>query len=92
MRFMMMTTEDSSSASTPPSPELYAEMGKLIEEMTKAGVRQLLGLRSWKPNRRKKRSNSRNDSGRWSVMAKAAFIRCSVLRMDLQDSDRSYES
>ena len=38
MRFMMMTTDDSSSAGTPPSPEMYAEMGKLIEEMTKAGV------------------------------------------------------
>ena len=38
MRFMMMTTDDGSSAGTPPSPEMYAEMGKLIEEMTKAGV------------------------------------------------------
>ena len=38
MRFMMMTTDDSGSAGTPPSPEMYVEMGKLIEEMTKAGV------------------------------------------------------
>lgn len=38
MRFMMMTTDDASSAGTPPSPEIYAEMGKLIEEMTRAGV------------------------------------------------------
>ena len=38
MRFMMMTTDDASSTGTPPSPEMYAEMGKLIEEMTKAGV------------------------------------------------------
>jgi len=38
MRFLMMTTNDQNKASTPPTPELYAEMGKLIEEMTKAGV------------------------------------------------------
>jgi hypothetical protein len=38
MRFLMMTTGDESKAGAPPSPELYAEMGKLIEEMTKAGV------------------------------------------------------
>jgi hypothetical protein len=38
MRFMMMTTDDASSAGKPPSPEMYVEMGKLIEEMTKAGV------------------------------------------------------
>ena len=48
MRFMMMTTEDSSTASTPPSPELYVEMGKLIEEMTKAGV--LLATGGLSPN------------------------------------------
>lgn len=35
MQFLMMTTD---SGSTPPTPELYAAMGKLIEEMTKAGV------------------------------------------------------
>jgi len=33
-----MTTDDSSSAGIPPSPEMYVDMGKLIEEMTKAGV------------------------------------------------------
>jgi hypothetical protein len=35
MRFMMMTKD---SSNTPPSPEMYAEMGKLIEEMTRRGV------------------------------------------------------
>lgn len=35
MQFLMMTTD---SGSTPPTPELYAAMGKLIEEMTRAGV------------------------------------------------------
>ena len=38
MRYMMMTKDDASTAGTPPSPELYAAMGKLIEEMSKAGV------------------------------------------------------
>ena len=38
MRFLMMTTNDPSKASAPPTPEVYAAMGKLIEEMTKAGV------------------------------------------------------
>ncbi len=38
MRFLWMTTGDTNTPSTPPSPEIYAEMDKLIEEMTKAGV------------------------------------------------------
>ena len=38
MRFLMMTIVDGSTPAAPPTPELYAEMGKLIEEMTKAGV------------------------------------------------------
>ncbi len=38
MQFLMMTTGDPSTTGAPPSPELYMEMGKLIEEMTKAGV------------------------------------------------------
>lgn len=38
MRFLMMTTNDASVPATPPNPEMYAAMGKLIEEMTKAGV------------------------------------------------------
>jgi hypothetical protein len=38
MRFLMMTTNDPSAPPAPPTPELYAEMGKLVEELTKAGV------------------------------------------------------
>ena len=38
MRFMLMTSNDPSVEMTPPNPEMYAEMGKLIEEMTRAGV------------------------------------------------------
>ena len=38
MQFLMMTTNDTSVPATPPSPELYMEMGKLIQEMSKAGV------------------------------------------------------
>lgn len=38
MRFLMMTTNDTSVPATPPSPEMYAAMGKLIEDMTKSGV------------------------------------------------------
>lgn len=34
MRFLMMTTESDQN----PDPSVYVEMGKLIEEMTKAGV------------------------------------------------------
>jgi hypothetical protein len=34
----MMTTNDPSKPAAPPTPEVYAAMGKLIEEMTKAGV------------------------------------------------------
>jgi hypothetical protein len=51
MRFMMMTTDDASSTGTPPSPEMYAEMGKLIEEMTKAGVLLATGGLSANPTR-----------------------------------------
>lgn len=38
MRFMMMTTNDPNEPMSPPTPEMYAEMGKLIEEMSKAGI------------------------------------------------------
>lgn len=38
MRFLMMTTSDATEAPVPPTPELYAAMDKLIQEMTQAGV------------------------------------------------------
>jgi hypothetical protein len=38
MRFLLMTTNDDQAESNPPDEKLYAEMGKFIEEMTKAGV------------------------------------------------------
>ena len=38
MRYMMMTKNDPNHPISPPTPEMYAAMGKLIEEMTKAGV------------------------------------------------------
>lgn len=34
----MMTTNDPNEPMSPPTPEMYAEMGKLIEEMSKAGI------------------------------------------------------
>ena len=51
MRFMMMTTNDASAPMTPPSPEMYVEMGKLIEEMAKAGVLLATGGLSPNPTR-----------------------------------------
>lgn len=48
MRFMMMTKNDPSVPMSPPDPEMYAAMGKLIEEMTKAGV--LLATGGLSPN------------------------------------------
>ena len=48
MRFMMMTKDSGSNPGTPPSPEMYAEMGKLIEEMTRRGV--LLATGGLQPN------------------------------------------
>ena len=50
MRFLMMTTADQSQ-STPPSPEMYVEMGKLIEEMSKAGILLATGGLSPQPTR-----------------------------------------
>ena len=38
MRFLGYTMGDPSAPMTPPSPELMEEMGKFIEEATKAGV------------------------------------------------------
>ena len=38
MRYMLMTKNDPNHPITPPDPEMYAAMGKLIEEMSKAGV------------------------------------------------------
>lgn len=37
MRFLMMTKDDGTAETNPPTPEMYAEMGKFIEEMTKSG-------------------------------------------------------
>ena len=48
MRFLMMTTNDPDLPTAPPSPDMYAAMGKLIEEMTKAGV--LLATGGLDPN------------------------------------------
>ena len=38
MRFLGYTMGDPSAPMTPPSPELMEEMGKFVEEATKAGV------------------------------------------------------
>ena len=38
MRFLGYTLGDPSTPIPPPSPELMAEMGKFVEEATKAGV------------------------------------------------------
>jgi hypothetical protein len=35
---MLMAKNDGTVPMTPPTPEMFAEMGKFIEEMTKAGV------------------------------------------------------
>jgi hypothetical protein len=51
MRFMMMSRDNASQMGTPPSPEFYAEMGKLLEEMTKAGVLLATGGLSPSPTR-----------------------------------------
>ena len=48
MRFMMMTKNDRKHPITPPNPEMYAAMDKLIQEMTKAGV--LLATGGLAPN------------------------------------------
>jgi hypothetical protein len=38
MRFLMYEAPGSATATTPPTPQLMAEMGKLVEETTKAGI------------------------------------------------------
>jgi hypothetical protein len=38
MKFFLMSNPDEKSASTPPSPEMMAEMAKFIDAETKAGV------------------------------------------------------
>jgi hypothetical protein len=48
MRFLMMTKGDESSPGTPPDENLMVEMGKFIEETTKAGV--LLATGGLEPN------------------------------------------
>lgn len=49
MRFMMMIrTDENAAPAEGPSQELMAEMGKLMEEMTKAGV--LLDTAGLRPN------------------------------------------
>jgi hypothetical protein len=38
MRYLMYTIGDDSTPLTPPGPEVMAEMGKFMEEITRAGV------------------------------------------------------
>lgn len=56
MRYMMMTKNDPNNPPPPPSPEMYSAMGKLIEEMTKAGV--LLATGGLSPNPTQIKSSS----------------------------------
>ncbi|GIH74442.1 YciI family protein [Planobispora longispora] len=52
MRFLMMTTDDSSSAGqNPPDEGMMAEMGRFIEEMSKAGVLLATGGLDPRPTR-----------------------------------------
>ncbi len=55
MRFMMMTTNDGAEMA-PPNPEMYAAMGKLIEEMTRAGILLATGGLEATPTRIKSKS------------------------------------
>ena len=50
MKFLAYTLGDPNAPMTPPSPEMMAEMGKFVEEATKAGV--LLGHRRRRPAER----------------------------------------
>lgn len=38
MRFLMLTKTDPDLPLTPPDEKMFAEMGKLVEELSKAGV------------------------------------------------------
>jgi hypothetical protein len=38
MRYLLMTKGDEQSTGNPPDEKLFAEMGRFIEEMTRAGV------------------------------------------------------
>lgn len=62
MRFLMMTTNNPDEPLSPPTPEMYAEMGKLIEEMSKAGVLLATGGLEPTPTRVK------SSAGKFSVV------------------------
>ena len=55
MRFLMMTNNDCVEMA-PPDANMYAEMGKLIEEMTRAGVLLATGGLEATPTRIQSRS------------------------------------
>lgn len=50
MKFLSIYTPDPKTASTPPTPERQAEMGKLVEESTKSGVLVSTGMFLAAPN------------------------------------------
>jgi len=56
----MMTTNDPSEPLSPPTPEMYAEMGKLIEEMSKAGILLATGGLEATPTRIKSKGGKVN--------------------------------
>lgn len=59
MQFLMMTTD---TGTEPPTPELYIAMGKLVQEMTQAGV--LLATGGFDPS---KKIHVQNKGGKITV-------------------------
>jgi hypothetical protein len=57
----MMTRDDGTAATTPPSPEMYEAVDKFLEEMTKAGHLLAAGGLPGKPTRVK------NSGGKFTV-------------------------
>ena len=85
-RFLMYEIDDKAVATnTPPSPELMAEMGKLIEETTKSGILvatgglgpnsthvRTSGTKAWSPRLRRVSSGARATPGPPSATCAAA--------------------
>jgi hypothetical protein len=95
MKFLSIYTPDPNTASTPPTPEHMAEMGKLVEESKKSGVLVSTGMLLPDPNggTRVRRSGSEIEvSTKGGPLAEAAGRRAGFAVLEVKSREEAIEA
>lgn len=90
MQFLMMTTNDASAPAAPPTPELYAEMGKFIQEMSQAGVLLATGGLDPRATRIKHRDGKFTITDGPYTEAKEAIVGFALIQADSKEQAIEY--